>query len=121
MKKDEFLTAFNALFTSEQPDPLAIESLRSSVLADYDALSTAQTAVQSFTTTNENLTKENNTLRETNMRLIMLHPESINLDKHNKDSDNSDQEGETKELTAAEKDAALDEVLKGFGHKAKEE
>lgn len=120
MTKDEFLNAFNGLFTSEKPDALAIDNLRTNILADYDALSTAQTAVQSFTTANENLTKENNSLRETNMKLIMLHPESINLNGKQGGSPEPEPP-EPHEPTEAEKEAALADVLKGFGHKPKEE
>lgn len=120
MTKDEFLSSFNSLFSSDKPDALEIENLRTNILADYDALSTAQTAVQSFTTANENLAKENRTLQETNMKLIMLHPESINLNSSPFSSPDTN-EPEQKELTVAEKDAALAEVLKGFGHKPKEE
>lgn len=118
MTKDEFTTAFNNLFTTEKPDPLAIEELRSNVIADYDALSTAQTAVQSFTATNETLTKENKLLQETNMKLIMLHPEALNL-SHGKDS--QDLPSDTpQELSEADKQKALNEVLKDFGHTVKE-
>ena len=119
MTKDEFTTAFNSLFTAEKPDPLAIEELRTNVLADYDALTTAQTAVQSFTATNETLAKENKALQETNMKLIMLHPEALNLKDPLKNTSSGPEEP-AKELSESDKQKAMDEVLKDFGHKVKE-
>lgn len=116
MTKDEFLSGFNGLFNSEEaPDALRLEEFRTNVLADYDLLATAQTAVQSFTATNEELTKQNKALQETNMKLIMLHPEAINLGKDK--PSNEDEETEEKELSNAEKQKELDSVLEAFGHK----
>lgn len=115
MTKDEFLTQFNELITTPTPDALRIEEFRTNVLADYDALATAQTAVTSFTETNKQLTDTNKALQETNMKLIMLHPESIQLPSSSSSSESSEEE--PKETTPEEADKALAEVLEGFGHK----
>lgn len=118
MTKDEFLTSFNELISAETPDALRIEEFRKNVLEDYDALATAQTAVTSFTATNKKLTEDNKALQETNMKLIMLHPESINL-PHSTDPSSTNNDDEPKEPTEEEKSKALSEVLEGFGHKTK--
>lgn len=115
MTKEEFMTQFNSLITSDNSDALAIENFRNSVCADYDALTTAQTAVTSFTAKNESLSQENAQLKETNLKLIMLHPESINSNFQNSSKDDTDTL--PKELTDSEKQDAINEVLKGFGHK----
>lgn len=116
MTREEFQTRFNELISAGIPDALAIENFRKEVLADYDALSTAQTAVTAFTAESDELKKTNKQLQETNMKLIMLHPESIGLNnKHGSESD--EDEDDEKELTTEEKDKALSDVLKEFGHK----
>lgn len=114
MTKEETLAAFNALFTSEQPDPLAIEKFRTDISTDYDTFETNSTALESFKSENEKLTATNKSLQEVNMKLIMLHPESINT--KSKTEPITDPSDET-EPTDAEKQEALDEVLAGFGHK----
>ena len=116
MTKEEFQTKFNELISAETPDALAIENFRKEVLADYDALSTAQTAVTAFTAESDELKKTNKQLQETNMKLIMLHPESIGINKKH-DTDSDDDEDDEKELTTDEKDKVLSDVLKEFGHK----
>ena len=115
MTKDETLTAFNALFTSEKPDPLAIEKFRTEMLSDYDTFETNSTALETFKTQNEELTKTNKSLQEVNMKLIMLHPESINTKSNPAPTDSSTEE--PTEPTDDEKQEALDKVLAGFGHK----
>lgn len=116
MTREEFQTRFNEIITAETPDALAIENFRTEVLADYDALSTAQTAVTAFTAERDELTKTNKQLQETNMKLIMLHPESIGINKNSHREENEDEDNE-KELTTEEKDKALSDVLSEFGHK----
>lgn len=115
MTKDETLTAFNALFASEKPDPLAIEKFRTDMLSDYDTFETNSTALETFKTQNEELTKTNKSLQEVNMKLIMLHPESINTKSNPAPTDSSTEE--STEPTDDEKQEALDKVLAGFGHK----
>lgn len=115
MTKDETLTAFNALFASEKPDPLAIEKFRTNMLSDYDTFETNLTALETFKTQNEELTKTNKSLQEVNMKLIMLHPESINTKSNPAPTDSSTEE--PTEPTDDEKQEALDTVLAGFGHK----
>lgn len=115
MTKDETLTAFNALFVSEKPDPLAIEKFRTDMLSDYDTFETNSTALETFKTQNEELTKTNKSLQEVNMKLIMLHPESINTKSNPAPTDSSTEE--STEPTDDEKQEALDKVLAGFGHK----
>ena len=115
MTKDETLTAFNALFASEKPDPLAIEKFRTDMLSDYDTFETNSTALETFKTQNEELTKTNKSLQEVNMKLIMLHPESINTKSNPAPIDSSTEE--STEPTDDEKQEALDKVLAGFGHK----
>ena len=115
MTKDEFLTQFNELISSPTPDALAIENFRSSVLEDYDALLTAQTAVSSFSSANEELTSTNKALQETNMKLIMLHPEAINLTSSSPSS--SDTSEPLSQMSDEQKDEALTKVLEGFGVK----
>lgn len=114
MTKDEFVTEFNALFTSSAPDALAVEKLRNAVSEDYDTLLTAQTAVASFTSANEQLKSANKALQETNMKLIMLHPDSIRTTQekplHEESSDETS-------LTDEQKDEAMNKVLEGFGIK----
>lgn len=114
MTKEEFMSQFNSLITSENPDALAIENFRNSVGVDYDSLTTAQTAVSSFTQQNEKLSKENAQLKETNLKLIMLHPESI---APNKPDNQQEPDSQSKTLSDTDKQNALNEVLKGFGHK----
>ena len=115
MTKDETLTAFNALFASEKPDPLAIEKFRTEMLSDYDTFETNSTALETFKTQNEELTKTNKSLQEVNMKLIMLHPESINTKSNPAPIESSTEE--STEPTDDEKQKALDKVLAGFGHK----
>lgn len=116
MTREEFQTRFNELISAETPDALAIDTFRSEVLADYDALSTAQTAVTSFTAERDELAKVNKQLQETNMKLIMLYPESIGINKSKHEAHDSDDSNE-EELTSEEKDKALSDVLSEFGHK----
>ena len=115
MTKDDTLTAFNALFASEQPDPLAIEKFRPDMLSDYDTFETNSTALETFKTQNEELIKTNKSLQEVNMKLIMLHPETINTKSNPAPIDSSTEE--STEPTDDEKQEALDKVLAGFGHK----
>lgn len=116
MTREEFQSRFNEIISAENPDALAIEKFRSEVLADYDSLSTAQTAVTAFTAERDELTKTNKQLQETNMKLIMLHPESIGLNK-NSDREMNNDEDDEKELTTEEKDKVLSDVLAELGHK----
>lgn len=115
MTKDEFITSFNELISTNEPDALKIEEFRNNVISDYEALATAQTAVSSFKATNENLTEANKKLQETNMKLIMLHPESIKISSETPTTDSTTDE--PYEPSEEEKSKALSEVLEGFGHK----
>ena len=115
MTKDETLTAFNALFAYAQPDPLAIEKFLTVILSDYYNFETNSTALETFKTQNEELTKTNKSLQEVNMKLIMLHPESINTKSNPAPTDSSTEE--PTEPTDDEKQEAIDKVLAGFGHK----
>ena len=114
MTKEEFTSSFNALFTSDTPDPLAIEKFRSEALTDYDSFTTTQTAFETMKAENEKLTSSNKDLQEVNMKLIMLHPEAIIKSPK---ADTDPEPTHEAELSDEQKQEAMDKVLAAFGHK----
>lgn len=109
MTRDESLAAFNALFTSKEIDPVAIEKFRTDMMTDYETFVTTQTTNDSLQSKVTELTETNTKLRDTNLQLIMMHPITS---KEKDTSENAN--NESKELTEEEKQEVLDKVLAGF-------
>lgn len=110
MTRDESLAAFNALFTSGEIDPVAVERFRTNMTTDYDTFATTHTANESLQSRIDELTQKNTELRDTNLQLIMMHPNSSSKPNTQDDAD----EPEPKEPTDDEKQEALDKVIAAF-------
>lgn len=110
MTRDESLAAFNALFISGEIDPIAVEKFRTDMTSDYETLATTITTNESLQSRIDELTKKNTELRDTNLQLIMLHPNSASKPNAHDDA----VEPEPKEPTEEEKQEALDKVISAF-------